>query len=125
MKHPRTHRVPASSSRALSRGMSKNNRTKTLCSPNPGPHPSESLDHCYRAILETSSSAILLLSPESIILEWNRTAETVSGWIADEALDHSYMELCLPFEMRESFLNSLARVTEGSDVKGLEFPLLA
>jgi PAS domain S-box-containing protein len=125
MKHPRTHRVTASSSRALSRGMSKNNRTKTLCSPKPGPYPSESMDHCYRAILETSSSVILLLSPESIILEWNRTAETVSGWIAEEALGHSYMELCLPIEMRESFLNSLARVTEGSDIKGLEFPLIA
>jgi len=83
------------------------------------------MDHCYRAILEASSSVILLLSPESIILEWNCTAETVSGWIADEALGRSYMELCLPIEMRESFLNSLARVTEGSDVKGLEFPLLA
>ena len=125
MKHLRTYRVTASSPQTLGRGKFKNSRTKTLCFPKPGPHLLESMDHCYRAILETSSNAILLLSPESIILEWNRRAETVSGWIADEALGRSYTELCLPVEMRESFMNSLARVTEGNDVKGLEFPLMA
>ena len=76
--------------------MSKNNRIETLCSPKPVPHAGEPIDHCYHALLETSSSAILLLSPESIILGWNRAAETVSGWIADETLGRSYVELCLP-----------------------------
>ncbi|MBI3806567.1 MAG: PAS domain S-box protein [Nitrospirae bacterium] len=122
MKRPRTHLVTASSSRALGRGMSKSDRTKALCPPKPGSLLTESKDHCYRTLLEVSSSVILLLSPESIILEWSRTAETVSGWIADEALGRSYVELCLPIEARESFLTELARVTEGSDVKGLEFP---
>jgi len=83
------------------------------------------MGHCYRTILETSSSAILLLSPESIILEWNHAAETVSGWIADEALGRSYVELCLPMEARESFLTGLARVTRGSELRGLEIPLRA
>ena len=105
--------------------MNKNNRTGTICSPKPATHPREPIDHCYRALLETSSSAILLLSPESIILGWNRAAETVSGWIADEALGRSYVELCLPTEARESFLTELARVTEGSEVRGLEIPLRA
>jgi len=57
-------------------------------------------------------------------LGWNRAAETVSGWIADEALGRSYVELCLPIKARESFLTELARVTAGSDVRGLEIPLL-
>jgi PAS domain S-box-containing protein len=96
-----------------------------MCSPEPTPHPGEPIDHCYRALLETSSSAILLLSPESIILGWNRAAVTVSGWTPDEALGHSYVELCLPVEARESFLTELARVTAGSEVRGLEIPLRA
>jgi PAS domain S-box-containing protein len=75
--------------------------------------------------LETSSSAILLLSPESIILGWNRAAVTVSGWTADEALGHSYVKLCFPMEARESFLTELARVTAGSEVRGREIPLRA
>jgi PAS domain S-box-containing protein len=98
--------------------------TKTIRSPKPATHSGEPIDHCYRAVLETSSSAILLLSPESIILGWNRGAETVSGWMADEALGRSYVELCIPIQARESFLTGLARVTEGSDVRGLEIPLL-
>ena len=91
--------------------------------PTPATHSAESMDHCYRTLLEVSSSAILLLSPESIILGWNRAAETVSGWIAEEALGRSYVELCLPMEERESFLAEIARVTAGSDVRGLEVPL--
>jgi PAS domain S-box-containing protein len=125
MKHPRTHLVTASSSHAPNRGVSKNNRAETICSRKPATHPGESIDHCYRALLETSSSAILLLSPQSIILGWNRAAETLSGWIADEALGRSYVELCLPMEARESFLTELARVTAGSEVRGLESPLRA
>ena len=124
MKHSRTHLVTASSSHALSRGVSRNAKTKTIRSPKPTLYPGEPIDHCYRALLEASSSAILLLSPESIILGWNRAAETVSGWIADEALGRSYVELCIPIKARESFLTELARVTEGSDVRGLEIPLL-
>lgn len=124
MKHPRTHLVTASSSHASSRGVSRHNRAETIRSSKPATHPGEPIDPCYRALLETSSSAILLLSPESIILGWNRVAETVSGWIADEALGRSYVELCLPMKVRESFLAELARVTEGSDVRGREIPLL-
>jgi PAS domain S-box-containing protein len=125
MKHPRTHLVTASSSHAPSRGVSKHNRAETIRSSKPATHSGEPIDPCYRTLLETSSSAILLLSPESTILEWNRAAETVSGWIADEALGRSYVELCLPIKARESFLNELARVTAGSDVRGLEVTLQA
>ena len=102
--------------------MSKINR-KTLCPSKPVPHAGEPTDYCYRALLETSSSVILLLSPESIILGWNRAAETVSGWIADETLGRSYVELCLPMKARESFLAKLAQGTEGREVRGFESPL--
>lgn len=125
MKRPRTHLVTAVPSHAPRRGVSKNNRTETLCSPKRVPHAGEPIDRCHRTLLETAGSAILLLSPESIILGWNRAAETVSGWIADEALGHSYVELCLRMEARESFLTELARVTTGSELRGLEIPLRA
>jgi len=100
-------------------------RIKTIGSPKPAPQPRAPIDHCYRALLETSSSAILLLSPGSVILGWNRAAETISGWTAGEALGRSCAELCIPIKVRESFLGKLARVTEGSEVRGLELPFLA
>jgi PAS domain S-box-containing protein len=79
-------------------------------------------DPCYRLLLEASNSAVLFLSSESIILEWNRAAETISGWIAAEVLGRSYVELCLPMKARESFLSKLAQVTQGREVRGFESP---
>ena len=125
MKRPRTHRVAASSLNAPGRGARRSDKTKTIRSVKPATHLGEPIEHCYRTLLETSSSPILLLSPESIILGWNRAAETVSGWMADEALGRSYVELCLRMETRESFLIELSQVTVGREVRGLEVPLLA
>ncbi|MEP6959475.1 MAG: histidine kinase [Nitrospirota bacterium] len=123
MKHPRNHLVSPSPSNAPGRGLRRSSKIKTTGSSKPATHPGEPIEHCYRALLETSSSPILLLSPESIILGWNRAAEVVSGWIADEALGRNYVELCLPIEVRESFLTKLAQVIAGRDVRGLEIPL--
>ena len=124
MKHAPTRLVTALSVRTLSRGVRKNARFKTTHIPKPTRRPGGLIDHCYRALLEASSSAILLLSPESIILEWNRATEKLSGWTADQALGRRYVELCLPVKARESFMAELARVAEGSDVRGLEIPLV-
>lgn len=124
MKHPRTRLVMASSTHALSRGVRKNARVKTIHFPKLTPRPEGLIDHCYRALLEASSSMILFLSPGSTILGWNRAAETVSGWRADEVLGRSYAELCVPTEARESFLAKLARVTGGNEMRGIEIPFL-
>ena len=124
MKHSPARLVRALPPRTLSRGVRKIARFKTAHVPKPTHRPGGLIDHCYRALLEASSHAVLLLSPDSIILEWNRAAETVSGWTADQALGHRYVELCLPMKSRNSFLAELARVAEGRDVRGLEIPLL-
>lgn len=123
MKHPRTHLVTTSSSHAPSRSMSRRSTTKTRSTPQQATHSEGPIDQCYRALLETSSSAILLLSPASIILGWNRGAETVSGWIADEALGRSFRELSLPTKARESFLSALAQALEGKEVRGFKSPI--
>ena len=125
MKHPRTHRVTASPPNALGRNVRRSNKTEAIGFSKSAIYLGEPIEHCYRVLLETSSSPILLLSPESIILGWNRVAETVSGWMADKALGRSYVELCLQVETRESFLTTLAQVAVGREVKGLEVPLLA
>lgn len=124
MKRPRTRLVMASSPHTLNRGVRKNKRIKTVRLPEPTPRPVGLVDHCYRALLEASSSAVLFLSPESMILGWNRAAEIASGWRADEVLGRSYVKLCVPIKARESFLTEFVRVTEGGDVRGREFPLL-
>jgi PAS domain S-box-containing protein len=124
MKHPPNHLVTASSSNASGREVHRGSRTETsgfLKTVTPLVEP---IEHCYRAVLETSSSPILVLSPESNILGWNRAAEVISGWKAEEALGCNYVEFCLQMEMRESFLTKLSQAIEGTEVRGFESPLL-
>lgn len=123
MKHSRTYLVTTSSSHASSRGASRHNTIKIRGCLEPATHSGEPINQCYRALLETSSSAILLLSPASIILGWNRGVETVSGWIADEALGRNYIELYLPMKARETFLSTLAQAIEVKEVRGFKSPL--
>ena len=123
MKRSHTHLVTAASSPALRRPAKAHSRIETLRPLKSAAHQGKPIEHCYRAILEASGSAILLLSTESIILEWNHAAEVVSGWTGDEALGRSYVELCLPAEARGPFLARLEQVTGGTNVRGLESPL--
>lgn len=123
MKHNGTHRITSSSSRAPGRAVGKTHRPKAGCPAIQPNHSGESIEHCYRTLLETSNSAILLLSSESIILGWNRAAERLSGWITDEALGRSYAELCLPMDARELFLCTLAQATAGSAIRDFKSPL--
>lgn len=123
MKHPRTLLLTSASSYPPSRSVSKHTKAEVQRASRPVIHSGDLIGHCYRALLETSSSAILLLSPKSIILGWNHAAETVSGWTAEETLGRSYAELCLSMEARESFLAELERAADGSDVRRLESPL--
>ena len=124
MKHSRAHFVAAASPQAPSRGVSNNTGAKALRSSKRADHPGEPIEDCYRTLLKTSNSAILLLSPKSIILGWNRAAEILSGWSDDKTLGQSYVALCLPMEARKSFLAKLAQVTAGSEARGFESPLL-
>src|ERR1044071_6567736 len=124
MKHPRNHLVTASSSNGSGRGVLRSSRIETTGFSKPATHLAETIEHCYRAVLETSSSPILLLSTESIILGWNGAAEVVSGWKADEALGCNFVEFCLQMEVRESFLTKLSQAIEGMEVRGFESPLL-
>ncbi|HKO31594.1 MAG TPA: histidine kinase [Nitrospiraceae bacterium] len=124
MKHRRTHLVAASSSNAPGRRVHRSSKTETTGFSKPTIHVGGSIEDCYHTLLETSSSPILVLSPESIILGWNREAEVVSGWKADEALGRNFVEFCLQMEVRESFLTKLAQVIEGMEVRGFESPLL-
>ncbi|MCX5725274.1 MAG: histidine kinase [Nitrospirae bacterium] len=122
MTQPHTPLATATSSHPRTRGAS-GNRTRALRSSLPDGHQGAPIEHCYRALLETSSSAILILSPQSIIQGWNRAAETLSGWRADEAMGQSYVTLCLPMDARKSFLATLAQVTAGHEARGFESPL--
>ncbi len=123
MKHSRARFAAAPPPQAPSPGMSNSTRAKSRRSAKQADRPGEPIEDCYRTLLETSNNAILLLSPKSIILGWNRAAESLSDWSADKTLGQSYATLCLPVEARESFLAMLARVAAGCEARDFECPL--
>ena len=123
MNRQSTQRDTALSSNAPSRGMRRGNKTGASRSLKPTMQQGEPIEQCYRALLGLSGSAILLLSPDSIILGWNRSAEIVSGWMADEVLGRNFAGLCLSKEARASFRITLAQVTQGEEIRGHEVPL--
>ena len=95
--------------------MRRSDKTKTIRSVK-RPHTWESqlsiaIAHFWRS--RAVRSCFSRLNPSF----WGGTArpKQFSGWIADEALGRSYVELCLPMEARESFLAELARVITGAN----------
>lgn len=68
-------------------------------------------------ILENSPLAIAGLNPEGQIASWNRAAERLFGWTADEAIG----QFCktVPPEGRQEYLRVIRRVIAGGTVLGL------
>lgn len=106
------------------RGVNKNPMITITGSVQPASYRGSTIDHRYRTLLDVSSNVILFLSPDYNILEWNRAAEAVTGWMADEVLGRSYMEICLPAEAQEPFRSRLTQVIGGMEVRGFEGPIL-
>jgi len=50
----------------------------------------------YRSVVETAGSAIVVLSPDYRILEFNAEAERISGWRREDVLGHDYLRLFVP-----------------------------
>jgi len=50
----------------------------------------------YRSVVDTAGSAILVVSPDGSIVEFNREAERVLGWAREEALGRHYSVLNVP-----------------------------
>jgi PAS domain-containing protein len=55
----------------------------------------------YRHIVEDSSTAVIYGDANGVIRLWNRGAEEIFGWTAEEALGRS-MELIIPEKHRTS-----------------------
>jgi PAS domain S-box-containing protein len=74
----------------------------------------------FRSVVQTAGSAILVLSPEYKILEWNEQAEDLYGWERREALDKDYLQLFIPVEDRSTVAEEMQTVLSGKMVKSLE-----
>lgn len=68
------------------------------------------------AAIDASSDAMLAKDLDGIILSWNRGAEEVYGWSADEAVGRNVVDLIVPEEDRENHDGVMASLRAGQDV---------
>ncbi|MBB5391555.1 MULTISPECIES: diguanylate cyclase domain-containing protein [unclassified Herbaspirillum] len=61
----------------------------------------ESADE-LRAILENAQDAFIAADENGVIVEWNRQAELLLGWMRTEAVGRQMAELIIPQDMREA-----------------------
>lgn len=74
------------------------------------------------SLIQTAGSVIIFLGPDHRILQWNLEAERVYGWQDIEVLGENYLDICVPWEMREQVANYLNQVFNGQPHRDLELP---
>jgi two-component system sensor kinase len=77
----------------------------------------------FRAIVEATASALIILSSGHRIREFNPQAERVFGLGRAQALGQDFLELCLPEEYRAAVAADLENVRAGKRTHGFEVPV--
>lgn len=67
------------------------------------------IETVIRPILDTVLDAVVVMDRSGAIRAWNRHAETMFGWTADEAIGRDLGELIVPPPLREAHHRGLAR----------------
>ena len=87
---------------------------------NAGPRPApEQINDRLAAIVATSDDAIVAKTPDGIVTEWNRGAETIFGFAASEMIGHP-IEILLPPDLALEESEILDRLKRGEQVVHFE-----
>ena len=62
-----------------------------------------------RLLIDTANDAVVAIDDQSVIVDWNRTAERMFGWTRDEAIGQVLTQLIVPPRHREAHHRGLAR----------------
>lgn len=77
----------------------------------------------FRTLVQTAGSAIIALTGNRQIVEWNQEAERLCGWTRPEMLGENYFTLCIPPAWRDRVAAQVDRVLEGQLVRDFEHPV--
>ncbi|MBE3134511.1 MAG: PAS domain S-box protein, partial [Acidobacteria bacterium] len=77
----------------------------------------------YRVLVENAQAAIVVVDAYRSIVFWNRGAERLFGWTADEAL-HKHIDLIYPEESRRQIVQRVLPALQRERVWSGEFPAL-
>jgi PAS domain S-box-containing protein len=76
-------------------------------------------ERLFSAVVESSNDAIITLGLEGIITAWNKAAERLFGYTAEEAVGQ-HIDLILPPDRRDEARDILNRVGDGQHVEHFE-----
>lgn len=77
----------------------------------------------FRSLVEAAPSAVIMLSKDHKILEFNPMAEFIYGKQRHEVLEKDYFELFLPEESRDAVAADIEKVLSGIPTAGFENPV--
>ncbi len=78
----------------------------------------------YQSILQTSAAAIIMLSPDHRILDFNAEAERLYGVRREEVLGKDYFALFLPREIWDAVAAEIRKVLTGQLTRGFKNPVI-
>src|SRR5512135_3758718 len=79
----------------------------------------EELRQVLAAIVESSDDAIIAMTLDGVITSWNRGAERIFGYAADEIIGR-HISVLKPPEHREDVIRILERIRHGERVNHFE-----
>src|SRR5690606_36718798 len=81
-------------------------------------------EHRYRSLIETAGSAIVCVSTDHRIIEWNAEAERIFGYSREEALGRNPYELIVVPDRRAVTRIDAEKIQAGQSVRAFELPCL-
>lgn len=72
------------------------------------------------SVVETSSDAILSTTLDNVLLSWNKGAEEMYGYTAEEIIGHNIVDFVIPQKKVEELEGILKRIRRGEQIQALE-----
>ena len=72
-----------------------------------------------RQLIDTANDAVVSIDHKSVIVDWNRTAETMFGWSREEAVGRILTDLIVPPQHREAHHRGLGRFLAERSQQGI------
>jgi len=72
-----------------------------------------------RQLIDTANDAVVSIDDGSVLVDWNRTAETMFGWSRDEAVGRVLTDLIVPPQHREAHHRGLAMFLKDRSHRGI------
>jgi PAS domain S-box-containing protein len=80
------------------------------------PHLTQGAGELHRAIVEQAQDAIILADREGVIVLWNRGAEIIFGWGAQEAIGQN-LSLIIPAKFRRAHDEGFHRAVQAGQMR--------